>query len=155
MRLADGQRVAYVGEGEDGLSVDDRGKVLSCGTTGSHVKWLTGARAGQITLTANMDIVPVSGRMAYDDLESGSLVTFAVKDTYEWGGKVALLNALTDEGHCATFESIAEEAIQLVATRLREDPSIKEVLSSLDEDDGSEFVSFTAVAILRDAFGEG
>lgn len=155
MTIIDGQQVAYAGDGDDGLLPDDRGEVLSAGSTGSHVKWRTGAQAGRITLTANFDLVPMGGaRISYDDFESGSLVTFAVKETFEHRGAIGLLNALNDEGHLASLEALAEEALALVARKLRDDPSIREVLAHLDDDDGSEFVSFTATCLMRDAFKE-
>lgn len=153
--LGDGARVAYAGDGDDGLSVDDRGKVLSAGMSGSHVLWSTGSRTGEITLTANHDLVPVEGaRIVYDDLDSGCLVTFAVRDVHNRRGAAGLLNAMNDEGHLATTAALAEEALALVATRLRQDPSFKEVLAQLEPDDGAEFVTFAAAVILRDAFRE-
>lgn len=156
MSILDGQRVAYAGDGGDGLNVDDRGKVLSAGQTGSHVLWSTGAMTGQITLTPNHELVALGGaKVVYDDLDSGCLVTFSVKDVHTVRGPAGLLNALNDEGHLATTGALAETALALVASRLREDPSFREVLAQLDPEDGAEFVSFAAAVILRDAFREG
>jgi hypothetical protein len=106
-------------------------------------------------LVTDLDVV-ASGHAArtYDDLDSGVLVTIAVRDTFDSQGQVGLLNALNEEGHLATFASIAEEAMHTVAARLRQDPSITEVLAHLDPEEGAEFVSFTASILLRDAFGQ-
>lgn len=151
----EGQRVAYCGDPEAGLDVGDRGKVLSCSTDSSHVLWATGARSGEITLVPNFDLVASQGgERTYDDLHTGSLVTIAVRDVWDGQGKVGLLNALNEEGHLATFASIAEEALQRVAATLRTDPSIIEVLGSLEPEEGDEFVTFTAAVLLRDAFGQ-
>lgn len=150
----EGQRVAFVGDPEHGLQVDDRGKVLSSSEAASHVLWATGSRAGEVILVSNLDLV-VSGHAprTYDDLDGGRLVTIAVRDTFDRQGHVGLLNALNEEGHLATFASIAEEAMQTVAARIRQDPSITEVLANLDPEEGAEFVAFTASVLLRDAFG--
>lgn len=152
--IAEGARVQYVGDGDGGLSIGDRGKVLSNAGSGSHVMWQSGQRRGDITLVANMDLVATNGaQITYDDsLETGQIVTFAVRDVYDHRGDVGLVNALNDEGHFATLGSIAEEALALVTARLREDASMREVLAQLDEDEGAEFISFTATVLLRDAF---
>jgi hypothetical protein len=150
----EGQRVAYVGDGDHGLQPGDCGKVLSSAGTASHVMWATGARAGEVILLSNMDLVASSaGARTYDDLDGGHLVTIAVRDVYDVRGEVGLLNALNEEGHLATFAPIAEEAISMVAARIRQDPSIQEVLSHLDPDEGAEFVAFAASVLLRDSFG--
>lgn len=155
MSVFDGARVAYAGEEGDGLSVDDRGRVLVAGMTGSHVLWQSGGLSGQITLTANHELTVLHGARPCDSLDSGGLVAFAVREVYDQGGDAGLLNALNDEGHLATLGSLAEEALGLVAARLREDPSFKEVLAQLDPDDGAEFVAFAASVVLRDAFRQG
>lgn len=151
----EGQRVAFVGDPGDGLQVGDRGKVLSCSEASAHVLWTSGAKAGEVLLVGTLDLVAnQQAARTYDDLDSGSLVTIAVRDVYDGQGHVGLLNALNDEGHLATFASIAEEAMQTVAARIRQDPSIQEVLARLDPEEGAEFVSFTASILLRDAFGQ-
>jgi len=151
--IPEGARVSYCGDGGDGLVIDDKGKVLSAAGSGSHVMWSTGKRKGEITLTANVDLVATRTVAYEDDLDSGGLVSVAVRDTYDSGGEVALLNALNEEGHLATFAPIAEEALQMVASRIRQDPSIREVLAQLDDDEGSGFVALAASVLLRDAFG--
>lgn len=149
----EGQRVAFCGDPQAGLSVDDRGKVLSSSGEASHVLWATGSRAGEVLLVSNLDLVVAGQARSYDDLDGGTLVTIAVRDTFDRTGHVGLLNALNEEGHLATFASIAEEAMQTVASRIRQDPSISEVLANLDPEEGAEFVAFTASVLLRDAFG--
>lgn len=154
--IREGAKVSYVGDGDDDLAVGDRGKVISvAGSSASHVLWSTGKRLGQITLCDDADLVatPKAAALTYDGLDSGSLVTIAVRDTYDAAGEVGLLNALNDEGHLASLSQIAEEAVQIVASRLRTDPSMTEVLASLEPEEASAFVSFTASVLLRDAFG--
>lgn len=151
--IREGAKVSYVGDEHDGLAVGDVGKVLSASGSSSHVLWATGGQTGSITLVADMDLVANNkAPLSYDGLDGGSLVTVAVRDTYDVSGAVGLLNALNDEGHLATFGQIAEQAQQIVAASLRSDPSMTEVLASLDPDEASEFITFTAAVLLRDAF---
>lgn len=152
----EGQRVAFCGDPNAGLQPGDTGKVLSSAETGSHVLWSSGSRTGEVLLVENLDLVAsTAAPRTYDDLDSGSLVTIAVRDVYDGQGHIGLLNALNEEGHLATFASIAEEALNTVAASIRQDPSFREVLSHLDPDEGSEFVSLAATVLLRDAFGGG
>jgi hypothetical protein len=151
--IAEGSTVSYVGFEVDGMAVGDHGRVLSEGGSGSHVIWNTGDRKGEITLVPDTDLVQVQGaRISYNDSLDGGLITIAVRETYDSGGAVALLNALNDEGHLATFAQIAEEAMRLVTARIREDSSIREVLAFLDDDEGSDLVGLATTALLRDAF---
>lgn len=149
--IAEGSRVSYVGD--DGIFVGDHGKVISNAGTGSHVLWSDGSRAGEITLESDYDLVVTQGaKITYNDSLDSALVTVAVRETYDTGGSVALLNALNDEGHLASFSTIAEEAMRLVASRIREDPSFTEVLAHLDDEEGADLVGLAASALLRDAF---
>jgi len=151
----DGQKVAYVGDGDNDLSVGDEGKVLSAGDTGSHVMWSTGSRAGDTTLTHNMDLV-VTRRTAasYDNsLDSGYLVATAVRLTFDRQGARGLIASLDNEGHLSTMGGLADDAIERLSAGIRIDPSMIEVLAELDDDEGSEVVHLAAKALLREAFG--
>lgn len=149
----EGQRVAFCGDPDAGLQPGDRGKVLSSAGAASHVLWATGSRSGEILLVGNLDLVASQQTQTYDDLDSGALVTIAVRDTFEQSGSAGLLNALNEEGHLTTFAGIAEEAVQAVAKMIRQDPSISEVLAALDHEEGAEFIALATTALLRDAFG--
>lgn len=150
----DGSKVSYVGD-DDVLAVGDTAKVLSAASETCHVRWLTGKRTGDISLVANMDLVAMraSAPTAYEENFTGPLVTVAVRDTFDTAGPVGLLDALNEEGHLATFAQFAEEALQSVAAKINQDPSIREVLSHLEPEEASEFVSLAASVLLRDAFG--
>lgn len=150
----DGARVSYVGDGGDELAIGDTGKVLSAGPTGSHVMWSTGARAGDVTLTLNNDLVVSRRATSHDDsLDSGGLVATAVRQVYDRQGARGLLSSLDSEGHLSAMADMATTAIQSLATSIRRDPSMREVLASLDEEEGAEFVHLAAQALLREAFG--
>lgn len=148
----EGSHVSFVGSEYDGdrLTVGDEGKVLSNGGSASHVLWATGDREGQITLTANNDLLAAEGQSVHHE----ALVSMAVRDVYDRRGNSGLLRVLANEGHLAAISPVAEEALELVTARIRDDAAVQEVLASLDDDEADGFVSFAALALMRDAFGE-
>lgn len=153
--ISEGTSVRYCGDSigkEADLDLDDRGKVVSATPTHSHVVWRTGALAGQITLTANLDLVVM--RQPTDDSMDGPLVSISAKAVYERGGATALLNAMVDGGHTTDFSVIAQEALALVQARIRQDPSFRSVLATIDAESGADLISLASVSLLRDAFVE-
>lgn len=155
MMLRDGMKVAYVGHPADGLDIGDEGVVMQAGSTGSHVKWRTGGRRDQIELVANDELVAhndAAESLVSDSLEGG--LGLDVQSAYERKGVVGVLNKLAEEGHCAAFETYAEEAMRLMATRIRQDPSFVEVLASLEPEDGEALVDHAMRTLVRDAFGD-
>lgn len=151
--IREGAKVSFVGDDER-IAVGARGKVVSSSGTYGHVLWATGSLAGQITPHHEDDlVVGASLEAVAHDLHSDSLVAVAVRDTYDMAGDAGLLNALNEEGHLATFSVYAEQALETVASAIRTDASMREVLGQLTEDEQSEFVAFTASVLLRDAFG--
>lgn len=156
MNIIEGSLVSYVGPLEDGLNIGDRGKVLSDDGRAAHVLWQTGALKGKVTLIDHMDIVAAQSRIHSeldDSLDEGTLVTVAVRETYNYGGVEGLLDALETEGHLAVFQPIVDEAIQMVASRLRQDVAFREIIAQLEPDEGDEFLERATYALLRDAFG--
>lgn len=154
MSLIEGLKVSYIGDPGDDLDIGDTGKVIASDGQASHIRWLTGKSEGQITFNDDFDLVVISKEVGYDDLMSGSLVTVAVRNTFDKLGQAGLLNALNDEGHLSVFQPIAEEAISMVAARIRQDASFVEVLSELDSEEGNDFVTYASLALLNDAFGD-
>jgi hypothetical protein len=154
--MHDGAKVAFVGHPSDGVEIGDEGLVLQAGNTGSHVKWKTGAAKNTITLVGNDDLV-INGSLAKHPLTDGlegDVVGISVRATFDRRGAVGVLNALNEEGHLSAFGQIAEDAMQMVASRIRQDPSFVEVLAVLDPDEGASLVEVAAASLLRDAFGE-
>lgn len=156
--MRDGDRVSYVGFPDNGLVLSDRGRVVSVNGESSHVLWATGARIDRIDLIEDQDLVVVkaslntiSAQLA-DSLGMGPLVRLAVRETLEETGEAGLLNALNDFGHLGGLAQIAEDALEFVASRLRTDEAFAEVLSQLDEPEGSSLVSLASSVLLRDAF---
>lgn len=146
----EGQKVTYIGEGE--VEVGATGKVVSADAGCAHVLWATGAKANNITLVHSDDLV-VASQPPKESL-GGPIVRIAVQDVWESQGAEGLLNVLAEEGHFSTFASIADDAANVVAAQVREDPSMREVLAQLDVDDGEELVATVTTALLREAFGD-
>jgi hypothetical protein len=146
----EGARVSFVGDEFNGdrLTVGDEGKILSNGGSACHVLWSTGERRGEITLTANHDLLAAGGAQ-----QGPGLVSTAVRDVYERRGNQGLLAVMAEEGYLAAVAPAAEQALMSVTAQLREDPAVQEILASLDDDEAEGFVSYAALALLRDAFG--
>ena len=158
MLPSEGRRVQFIGE-SDGLVLGEVGKLLSAGPTHSHIRWNSGQRKGSITLTANDDLVPFrSGEGTWeeidDDLGTGDLVTVSARQVVDEGGIPALLNTMVIEGHLSTFGPAVDEAVGVIAARLRADPSMLEVLAELEEDEGEALIYRATQTLLRSAFSD-
>ena len=152
---ADGQKVAFSGDPHEGSpDVGDEGVIVAVGHTASHVKWETGQRAGQFIEMSHYDLTVLSAARDHDLMASG-LVSFSVRDVCASQGVRGLLARLAQEGHTANFEDIAVQAVQDTGSLIRSAPSMAEVIANLDSHDAEELVSMAAVALLRDAFGQG
>lgn len=154
----DGNRVEYSGLGESSLVHGDQGAVLVVSGSYAHVQWKTGALAGQV-LPVHVEDLSVLGRRhgaveeALDDsLEVSGLGTFTARQIYDEGGSEALLNILAETGKLAAFQDIAEEALNLVAGRIRSSDTFLAVTSHLEEDEAAEMVRIASAALIRDAF---
>jgi hypothetical protein len=134
--------------------------VLSADAVGSHVQWVTGARAGNVTLIPNEDIAAQgSSRTAVHDeldesLEYGSLVSIAVRDVYDIDGETGVVEAMNEAGHLASLARFAEEAVSVVAAQVRTSPAFEAVLSQLEPEEADAIVTTAAASLLRDALGE-
>jgi riboflavin synthase len=158
--INDGSRVRYTGHEDGPLIRGDQGSVLVASGHAAHVQWRTGALAGQVTLhdTDTDDIEPLTPRQgavedALDDsLDVEGLGTFTARQIYDEGGSEALLNAMADAGRLAAFQEIAEDALALVAERIRTSAAFTTVAVHLDEDEADEMVRLAAAALIRDAY---
>jgi hypothetical protein len=83
----------------------------------------------------------------------------AAREVFDEAGPAGLLSAMHACGDLVCFASIAEEAVDFVAARLREDPQFAHTLAALDDPDADSLVSLASSVLLRDAFtpmeGEG
>lgn len=152
--IKDGQRVVYVGYVDDSL-LGAEGRVLTCSDTSAHVKWASGA----ISLHALDELDPVAPGVTVESsldesLDVGGIAVLAAREVYEEAGPAGVLNQMAEMGHLAAFAEIAEEALALVANRIRNDSSFRQVTSQLDEEDGEHLVRLASAVLIRDAFGD-
>lgn len=160
MSIVEGSRVSFIGDPSDQHDIGDMGLLIAADSDASHVRWTSGASKGEITFHSDDDLVVVSqeerrSAYYYDSLNDEKLVRISVRNVLDRLGPVGLLNALNDDGHLSVFQPIADEAISMVSSRIRQDSSFIEVLSDLDEDEGESFIAFATLSLLRDAFGYG
>jgi len=158
LRVHDGQIVSFAGdEGHDDLFVGDQGKVLVAEGGFAHVLWSTGSRTGDVTITdtdslhTGQQALTISGSLD-DSLEVGGLVTFSSRQVVDERGMSGLLDIMAEAGHLSGFLDIAEEAIGIVAHRIRHDSSIRAITAELDDDEAEVLVRTAAAALIRDAF---
>ncbi len=156
--INDGTRVRYTGTPDGPLDPNDQGSVLAVSGHAAHVQWRTGALAGQVTLHDTDDLDPLTPRQgavedALDDsLEISGLGTFTARQIYDEDGPSGLLNAMADSGKLSAFQEIAEDALTLVAERIRTSPSFTALASHLDDDEADQMIRLASAALIRDAF---
>ena len=152
--LRDGDEVYYSGDGQHGGQVGDVGRVLSAGGGAAHVKWASGGRAGLVSLEDADDLEPrrTVAALLEDSIEFGDLRVEAAREAYDEQGAHGVLAMLAERGHLMSFAEIAEEALTLVAARVRRDPSVREAIGQLDEDEGDQVVRVASAALIYDAF---
>jgi hypothetical protein len=156
--ITDGSRIEYTGLRTETLEPGDQGSVLVASGHSAHVQWRTGSLAGQVTLEEIDDLHPLGSRQGAveadldDSLEVSGIGTVTARQIYDEGGSSALLNAMADSGKLSSFQDIAEEALTLVASRLRSSDSFTAVSSHLDDDEREELLRTASAALIRDAF---
>lgn len=166
--IVEGMRVAYAGDSDPFQDVGALGKVLSLSGGCAHVLWESGPKANSIDLIDLNDLVEHgrASRMAAaaaqtfsdnafaDTLDMPAIPTLQVRATYDEEGEEGLLTALSEAGRLAVLAEYAEEAISLVAARIRQDPEFSGVLAQLDPDEANGVVSRVASLVLQERMGE-
>lgn len=152
--MRDGQKVVYTGFGDPNAVEGDEGRVLTSSTTSAHVKWAN----GQYSLVPVEDLSPTGGlsveAVLEDSLEFHSGITLlAARDVYEDQGPEGLINHMASTGHLAAFPQIAEDTLDVISARLRQDPVFMLVVGTLDEADADTLVRMASLVLVRDAFG--
>lgn len=157
--VREGARVAYTGMDTDHVVLGDTGSVLAVEGSVAHVKWASGSATGAVVPVYAHDLSVVGGRVLEatlaDSLEVGTLMAFSARRSFDEGGEVAVLNQMVAHGHMAFFSAIAEEALTLVTSRIRTEPSMRAVLADLDEEEGEGVLRLAAACLIRDAFDDG
>lgn len=160
--LREGQQVTYIGEPRDGLVHGDVGKVLTLASQDSaNVMWSTGAQTGGVTLEFDYDLEGPRTRRARaqidllaDSLDVGTIVSTSLREAYDSAGPEGLLTVMAEEGHLASFHDIAEEAMEMISARIRQDPSFRAVVAELDPEESEHLIRLASVSLVRDALGQ-
>lgn len=155
--IRESAKVTFTGADGEGPTLGDQGRVLSADGGVCHVLWSTGAVAHQVTAHYESSLA-LAGRQVTDhgledSLEVGGLVTFSARNIFDTGGSPAVVNQMAEMGHLGSFRDIAEEAIALVAARVRQDPSVRAVTSALEDDEAEDVVRLASACLIRDSFG--
>lgn len=157
--LQDGCRVEYTGHGNGPLIPGDQGSVLVVSGHCAHVQWKTGPLADQVSLVDTVDLVLLSSRQSdieeslSDSLEVSGLGSVTARRIFDDGGSQALLSAMVEAGSLASFQDVAEDALALIAGRLRNSSSFMGITSHLDEDEIDTMVNLASTALIKDALG--
>lgn len=158
--MRDGQRVSYIGPQVDGLEVGDRGEVISAGDGASHVLWHTGSKQGAVVLTDHYDLSLGQKKVAAtiddgldDSLDVGTLTVTGAREVFDTEGETGILNVMAEQGHLASFATIAQEAQDLILTRIRNDPSFRSMAAQLDDEEAESVIRLATAVLMRDAFG--
>lgn len=162
MNFYEGQAVSYVGDGQQGLSLGDHGRLLAfASSSAGHVQWLDGQRRGQVTMHEfGTEILPASKKFEAtkdgleDSLEVGPVPHTSARHVYDTEGSLGVLSMLASTGCTANFEAIADDVHAYVQGRIRQEAAVREVLAQLDDDEASELISLASRILLHDAFGE-
>jgi hypothetical protein len=161
----EGQMVTSIGDGSDGVPLGSHGHILALTAPGSgHVQWLSGPRTGQVSFLPDLDdTVAASSRRvqgAYssrdgweDSLEVGPISTTGARHLMATGGPSNVLYSLASSGAMAETGDLAEEALALVETRLRQTASLQDHLAELDDEDRNEVYRLASRELLGQAFG--
>lgn len=158
--LREGSRVSYVGDGDDGRALGERGQILAITGRSGHVKWADST----ITLVDLEDVAPLSSITGAaravtatddlaDSLDVGPIQAIGMRGLFETVGCNGVLSELTATGQLTGFPTIAEEARLYAEGRVRQDPDLSRVIAQLDPEEGDELISVATLVLLRTAFG--
>jgi hypothetical protein len=157
----EGQAVSYVGDGQQGLSLGDHGRLLAFASkTAGHIHWLDGNLRGQVTVhELGQEVLPASNKFTAaqdgleDSLEVGPVQHTSARSVYDTEGSAGVLSMLASAGHMANFEEIADDVHAFAQQRIRQEASFREVLAQLDDYEQDELVVMASKLVLRDALG--
>lgn len=157
MNLHEGARVSYVGDGSDGRTLGEHGRVLVRSGAHAHVQWHDGEVSPHyVDFLAPVGWSERRTAAVSDGLEDSLDVGTShegVRATFEVDGSAGVLNALSATGALSGFGEIAEEARVFVAARLRQDSIFRESISGLDDEEREEMIALASHVLLRDSFG--
>lgn len=165
--IAEGSKVAYAGD-DPSQDVGAIGRVLSvAGSDSVYVRWEGGPKRAQVEPVWVSDLVE-SQRIGTSALVTTSSVAesfdmgleFAgapglqVRAVYDEQGEDGLVTALNEGGRLAPMAEHCEEAMNLLASRIRTDPMMMEVLAHLEGDEAQSLIVRVAGLLLSDQLSE-
>lgn len=158
--ISEGCGVAYAGDADPFNQVGSLGKVVALSGSAAHVLWIDGPKVGQVDLVEQHELVERQGRAtaALDTIASGfdnSLdmpegTGLQVRATYDEYGEDGLVNVLSETGHLAVLSEYVDEAVGTLATRIRGDINLRQVLTELEADEADSLVGKVAAVLLTD-----
>lgn len=170
--LREGRLATFVGEGPD---FGTQAEVISLEHQAAWVRFVTGARTGEIDLIEDADLVPAEPRSRYasasvpvavpqtvvaarddldDSLDVGLPIRVGVAQVQATQGTLGLLTMLATRGDLHRLSTAVDEAFVVVANRIRQDPHLRQILAELDDDDAEKLVQMASLTLLHSAFGE-
>lgn len=158
--IVEGTKVTYAGIADPFVEIGTPAKVLALSGVAAHVQWLGGAKQGGIDLVDLNDLVPfradyatgpvgVTASREFDEaLDMPATPVLRVRATYDDTGEEGLVTALAESGHLALCSEYVDEAVGLIATRIRHDPNFSAVLGALEADEAEGLVGKVAAIAL-------
>lgn len=153
--VVEGASVSFTGLDEGDLRQGDRGRVLSVSGPVAHIMWTTGSCADQVSPVYDSDLVLVGSLETdalADSLDVGALATFSARQVFDSGGEAAVINEMAEAGSLTVFAAIAEDALSMVASRIRADSSFRDVMADLEDDEAEAVLRMASICLVRDAF---
>lgn len=151
----EGSEVVYVGD-DSIIGLGSRAQVLANAGNASHVRFSEGQAQGQVTMVANLDIVPV-GRYnsvesdLHDSITDGTLMALSVREVYATVGEKGLLASLREDGYLDFCANLSQTTRLQVIQALRRDPAIAKVLDQLSIESGNSMLQSLSSLVLRNA----
>lgn len=163
--ITEGRRVKYAGD-DPFQDVGSFGRVVALSGMAAHIMWENGPKSGSLELTDLNDLIEVeAGQLAASGTPLSTSAQYdlsldmmnpgiEVRATLEEGGVEGLLNTLSESGHLAVLAVYADEAIGMLAARIRQDPGLIDVLSQLSPEEETSLVAKVASSMLAESMGD-
>lgn len=160
--LREGFTVTFIGSSADGLELGDKGQLLAFANdrqSHAHVQWHTGARHGQVTITAVDDIDNASRKYQQhddlaDSLDVGPVTVTGAREVFNSTGAEGTLIHLATGGHLSELGTIAEQVLDWTCAKIRSEPTFMTAIAGLEPDEQEEIIHMAACTALRDTYGE-
>lgn len=163
--ITEGKKVAYAGD-DPFQDIGSVGRVVAMAGSGVHVMWETGPKTATLELIDINDLVergsvgvtasgtPASTSAQYDLSLEMMGPGLQVRAALDEAGTDGLITVLAESGHLAVLADYAEEAVGLMAARIRQDPGFIDVLAQLDPEEQNTLVAKVSTQMLAECIEE-